>query len=416
VVDGFRAVAGWRKYWLDVFQMSLINQMLQDLDSRGTESVGTGALYSQIRSVPDVSKRRSLLWLWWVLLPIVAVSTFAVWQWMHHSEKALPPSKPVVQIQPQISPAMSMGLKLSSALNPAQLQDLPATGEDASVGTGDNNQEQPHAAPASDVSADSRSPGSGEHEFGKLPAMAPQKESHHVTAPSAAVIAMQTTPAVSAQPSLADTVTRKPSDPEPATLTKQFTELSPQQRAENEYRKALALIQQGKQQEAIAGLEHALQMDRQHVSARQTLAGLLIDAKHTDEAMQKLQEGLTLDPSQSGLAMILARLQLDKGDVHHAIETLQRTLPYAADLADYQAFLAALFQRDGKQKDAVDHYVMALRQNPQNGVWWMGLGISLQAENRLQEALEAFGRAKASNALSPELLAFVDQKINQLKH
>jgi MSHA biogenesis protein MshN len=311
---------------------------------------------------------------------------------------------------------MSMGLKLSSALNPAQLQDLPATGEDASVGTGDNNQEQPHAAPASDVSADSRSPGGGEHEFGKLPAMAPQKESHHVTAPSAAVIAMQTTPAVSAQPSLADTVTRKPSDPEPATLTKQFTELSPQQRAENEYRKALVLAQQGKQQDAIAGLEHALQLDRQNASARQTLAGLLIEAKRTDEAAQKLQEGLALDPTQAGLAMILARVQVDKGDVTHAIETLQRTLPYASTRADYQALLAALLQRGGRHKEAVEHYVAALEQNPQNGVWWMGLGISLQAESRVPEAQEAYGRAKASNTLSPALLAYVDQKLNQLKH
>jgi MSHA biogenesis protein MshN len=113
--------------------------------------------------------------------------------------------------------------------------------------------------------------------------------------------------------------------------------------------------------------------------------------------------------------MILARLLVEKGQLHQAIETLRHTLPHASEHADYQAFLAALLQRDAKHKEAIEHYAVALRQNPQNGIWWMGMGISLQAENRFSEAQEAFSRAKTSNMLSAELLAFVDQKLNQLR-
>ena len=45
----------------------------------------------------------------------------------------------------------------------------------------------------------------------------------------------------------------------------------------------------------------------------------------------------------------------------------------------------------------------------------MGLGISLQAENRTADAHEAFARAKATNTLTPELQAFVEQKLQQLR-
>jgi len=88
-------------------------------------------------------------------------------------------------------------------------------------------------------------------------------------------------------------------------------------------------------------------------------------------------------------------------------------LPYAAELPDYQAFLAALLQREGRNKEAIEHYLLALRKVPGSGVWLMGLGISLQAENRQTEAQEAFLRAKASNTLSPDLLAFVEQQLKQ---
>lgn len=159
-----------------------------------------------------------------------------------------------------------------------------------------------------------------------------------------------------------------------------------------------------------------MQLDPLHALARQTLVGVLLDGKHHEEAARKLQEGLILDPGQASMAMILARLQVEKGELQAAVETLQRTLPYDTDHADYCAFLAALLQRQARHKDAIAQYIVALRKTPQNAVWWMGLGISLQAENRTAEAQEAFGRAKASNTLSPELQAFVEQKITQIQH
>jgi MSHA biogenesis protein MshN len=44
----------------------------------------------------------------------------------------------------------------------------------------------------------------------------------------------------------------------------------------------------------------------------------------------------------------------------------------------------------------------------------MGMGISLQAEKRNAEALEAFQKAEGSGVLSQELQVFVERQIRQL--
>ncbi len=184
------------------------------------------------------------------------------------------------------------------------------------------------------------------------------------------------------------------------------------QRAEGEYRRALASLQEGRMIETVAALEQALKYEPRHDAARQTLVGLLIEANRNDEAMRQLQLGLTLDPRQPAMAMLLARLQIERGG--NGIDTLMRTLPYAGNDADYRAFLAAALARQQRHREAAEQYHQAVRAVPSNGVWWMGLGISLQAEKRNGEALDAFQRARASGGLSQELQGFVERRIQQL--
>lgn len=191
--------------------------------------------------------------------------------------------------------------------------------------------------------------------------------------------------------------------------------LTPQQRAENEYRKAMQAQQAGRTQEAMTYLEQALQFDRLHSAARQAMVAWLLEQEQRPQAILKLQEGLGHDPAQSGMAMILARLQVDQGEVKAALDTLNRSLPYTLGRADYQAFMAALLQREARHKEAILRYQNALAIDPDKAVWWMGIGISLQAEQQKAAAREAFSRARGIGGLSPELQAFVEQRISQLQ-
>ena len=107
--------------------------------------------------------------------------------------------------------------------------------------------------------------------------------------------------------------------------SKHLKEITPAQQAENQYRKALELMQQGRMTRAMESLTQTLQLDASHSAARQTLAGLLVDAQRFDEAERRLQEGLNrLDPDQPGqpaLAMILARLQVERGNTRAGLAT-----------------------------------------------------------------------------------------------
>jgi MSHA biogenesis protein MshN len=197
-------------------------------------------------------------------------------------------------------------------------------------------------------------------------------------------------------------------------VDKQIKQVSMQQLAEIEFRKATGLMQQGRVNEAISGYEAALKLDAGHEAARQAMVGLLLESKRNADAERVLQDGLDHNPKHSGFAMLLARLQVERNELAQALETLQKTLPYAGQQADYQAFIAALLQRQAQHKAAVAHYQAALQLSPGSGIWLMGLGISLQALQRNEEARDAFKSALETRSLSAELQAFVAQRLKQL--
>jgi MSHA biogenesis protein MshN len=142
---------------------------------------------------------------------------------------------------------------------------------------------------------------------------------------------------------------------------------------------------------------------------------VLQENKHFAEAENVLKDALDQDVKQTHFAMLLARLQVERGAVPLALETLERSLPYAERMADYQAFMAALLQRQGRHKEAITYYQNALQMSPVSGLWLMGMGMSMQADQQKEEALDAYKRAIDTQSLTPELQAFVEQRIKEIK-
>ena len=113
--------------------------------------------------------------------------------------------------------------------------------------------------------------------------------------------------------------------------------------------------------------------------------------------------------------MLLARIQVEAGNAAGAPETLESALPYAKDRPDYHAFVGTVLQMQGRHKEAIAHYEIAVRLSPGSGRWLTGLAISLEEEKRVPEARDAYSRALATRTLGQDLQAFVERKLAQLQ-
>jgi MSHA biogenesis protein MshN len=387
--------------------MSLINKMLQDLDARGTPA--GGPMQVHIKPVARDERRLSLPLVGALVAGAVAIAAAGAFGWRYLHKPAVqfkphPPVAPVRAPQPvapaPVAPAPpAPAVAAPVAVAPVASQEAAVEQDVAEVAAPHKKTRKERREEKARLAAEKKEQAALARKERRL-AAAQAKEAAEPAPQKQAAAAPREEPAPKA---------KKPARTAPAEQGRQETAA---QRAEGAYRHALGSLQEGRVSEAIPALQQALQIEPRHDAARQTLVGLLIEARRGDEAMRQLQLGLTLDPRQPALAMLLARLQIERGD--SGIETLMRTLPYAAGNGEYQALLAGALQRQQRHREAAEQYQAALRTQPQNAVWWMGLGISLQAEKRNAEAVDAFHKAKSSGTLSADLQAFVERKLGQL--
>jgi MSHA biogenesis protein MshN len=198
----------------------------------------------------------------------------------------------------------------------------------------------------------------------------------------------------------------------PVRIEKSAVLSTPRDRADVEYRKAENALASGRSGEAVESFRAALKQDPSYVLARQMLLRQLLDMRKNDEAISVLHDGLELQPGQTGWAMSLARLQLEQNDIAAADRTLAASQSYAEGNADYAGFQGHLKTRMGVNRAAVTYYQRATRLAPNEGRWWLGLGLALEVEGRLPEAKEALRRSLATNTLSTELAAVAEQHLH----
>jgi len=372
--------------------MSLINQMLQDLEDRHAD---TAQPANYVRPLPS---ERHTPWSRIATGTIVAGLLVAgIILWLRASEQAQ---------------LMAVAVPTPAAVTPIS----PAAHDKTNVG-----------APTSALTSKPSKPGLLSADKSDAPAPQPVKGQPLAASPGSSVgIHLKVTNSLSLPGNAVAPVAVKavsvaaapapPAQPAsrsvemPPSIEKQLRLPAASDRAEHEYRKAVTLLNQGRVSDAIAGFRAALQEDASHLNARLTLVGVLVEQKKLEEAQALLQEPLSANPTQPQLALRLARIQVERGDARAAADTLQKAGP-ASGNAEFHGYYAAVLQRLSRHKDAIEEYKMALRLMAQSGVWWMGLGISLEAEGLASDAREAFQRARATNSLSAELDRFVEQKL-----
>lgn len=200
-----------------------------------------------------------------------------------------------------------------------------------------------------------------------------------------------------------------------SVMDKRVKPFSPNEKAESEYRRAADLLQKGRMADAEKHLKLALGADATYTPARELRAGLMLQQGHWREAQELLEQGIDAVPGHYPFAQLLARVHVEHGADHKALAVMEASRRAGAENPEYMAFLAALYQRAGKHAEAVKTYGEAVKLNPQEGRWWLGMGISLEAVQERDAAGAAYQRAINSGVLDDKLLRYARQRLEIVK-
>ncbi|GJA05773.1 hypothetical protein KAM333_12010 [Aeromonas caviae] len=378
--------------------MSVINQMLKDLDRRQQEAEGAAVYVAPVRQQG-----------WWMLvltllctlaLGILGWRTWIFWQ---QSQRA---SLPAAQVEaPRTAPAVAPSAPLAvvattqAVSSAAPVAKVPAaSAESTAARVAPSAAEQ---APADEaVLTDEGNP---QEALGDETIPSDEELQPDLYAELAAEQSAEEAPAPAAprKPGILKIETVELSDAELATLAE---------------RKATTAMAKGRMQEAQDGYYEVLAHDPHNQGAREQLTGLLYGAGRLTEAAQVLEEGLRLDPAQADLRLLLARVAISGGDRQKALDWLTGYQPDIASNLDYYATWAGLAQELGQPVQASEMYVRLLRQQPDQGRWWLGLGVAEDGQGHRQRALDAYRNAQLHGNLGEASTQWLEQRIGQLTH
>lgn len=364
--------------------MSVINQMLRDLDQRGQGLEGTST--PGVRSVanaplPPVSRRghggRKGEWL---LLTVLLVVAAAAWysdafdfRWPGFAAP-----QPIAQPAAVAAPAASTPVPVNSGPNPAPLPEL------ASLTT------MPGAPVQLRLDA----------ELEHVPLVTPPP----TTRGSAVSVAPTAVVATSApRPNPAPTPQAEVRPPPPKPTTERSQPISPPAAAQ------------------LPANEGASTGPRQLAAAREALAQAqaLWSQGNQGTAYDLLRDALSLADRQITVAGMdsvvlsmvreLARMQLALGRVQEAYDMLVAHEGRTRQVAEIWALRGNAAQRLGLHADSVQAYMQALQTRPNEQRWLLGLAVSLAAMGQTQAANDVVERARAEGPIARDIANYLRQ-------
>lgn len=412
--------------------MSLINQMLRDLDRRGaTESAREPAAPAPVTPVPAATRRG---WRLLGLVPLLAALPLAYFLLPLPTPPVSPPGVDVTLshaelVEPAPSQAGSAGMAAPApgdappaALSaPVARPDPAAVAARAAVDSGvpaPEPEPEPVLAPvpeplpgtvlASPFPGAAQLPPGGERDD-----LASRSRPGGIEPGRPLAMARQADLLASAESSTVRTPATLPAK-SGATAVRRVTPEKVRESAADVYATALVQLDDGRLREAMVSLRHALTLNRGHAGARRMLAMLLLNDGERSRATELLEEGLVLDPEAAPLLALRVRLLLEQGEAAGAIRLLEPRRAATIDDLELLSLLGSAYQQTRQFDRAVEIYRLITARQPDNGRALAGLAIALDATGAGGEALPLYRAALASNALPAQVSEYARQRVSAI--
>ncbi len=392
--------------------MSVINQMLKDLDERQKNATSSNEYSSNL---VVKSSNKNVFFIFIAILLVVNVLGIAIWQLYQENqtlkidkaasestaeqaavsltaivnEKANADSSTQILVEEKlVEEKLAEPTLTESKLHKQELHKQELVTDADNQGVTPNNQRVSAKTPAQE----------------NLPANAVQSVAL-TDSEKVANIEDNTTQQTAASTNVAV----EPSAPQ---LTISRKQLSAEQLAKQKIAQAERALQNNELANAEQLFEEVLLVLPEHKVARKQLAALWFGRKSYQAALNLLSQGIALTPDDSEYRLMKARIYLIQGQRQAAVNTLKAL----ADLADveYQALLATNAQQTKQYQLAIDAFNILIKLQPTVGRWWLGLAVALDSDGQFTQAAIAYNKVKESDGLSESAQQFARQRLQEL--
>ncbi|GAB2669073.1 tetratricopeptide repeat protein [Vibrio panuliri] len=186
-------------------------------------------------------------------------------------------------------------------------------------------------------------------------------------------------------------------------------ELTPTQLAAKAQSRAKKALDANDLASAISHFNDALRYTPRDSEVRQTLAALFYGKGEVRKSVDLLQQGIALAQDDQSLRIAMAKLLIKEQQTSAALTPLVY-LPSHPN-SEYLSLRAALAQKSGQDDVALESYQLLVQLEPQNGRWWLGLGIQQERAFELDKAQKSYQQALNKVGLSSQSQQFIRDRL-----
>ncbi|GAB1137375.1 MAG: tetratricopeptide repeat protein [Shewanella algae] len=202
--------------------------------------------------------------------------------------------------------------------------------------------------------------------------------------------------------------------PSQAKMSVTQVSLTPAELSQKKLQQGLQAKELGQLDKAMSAYAEALRLNDANHNARQELAALFYGRGELDKAAVLLRQGAENYPQQPTFWLLLARVQKARSELPLALASLQQ-IADGSELGREKWLLQAEIGQSLKDWPLVQQsYLSLIRQDASQGRWWLGLAYAQDASGDYDAAKASYQEALKRQGLSADARDYIENRLAQI--